>query len=66
MGQKSKLFIDLRHCSFVRMVKLSERLIRAAVDDSVNFIMLLLAELTLAQFFGETERFEGNFPPLSG
>ena len=47
MGKSRKLLVDLCHCSFVCMMKLSKRLVRATINDLIDLIMLLLAKLAL-------------------
>jgi len=48
MDKSRKLLVDLCHCSFVRMMKLSKRLIWATINNSIDLIMLLLVKLALA------------------
>lgn len=48
MGKSRKLLVDLCYCSFVRIMKLSKRLIRATINNSIDLIMLLLVKLALA------------------
>ena len=48
IGKSRKLLIDLCYYSFVCIIKLSKRLIRATINNSIDLIMLLLAKLALA------------------
>lgn len=48
IGKSRKLLVDLCHYSFVRIMKLSKRLIRATINNSIDLIMLLLVKLALA------------------
>lgn len=63
MGQKSKLLVDLRHFSDVRILKLSKRLVRAIIIYSIDFIMLSSAKLFFIQLI---ERFEIDLSRFGG